>query len=52
MRIRRFGRGVLLEPIQVDMKAVFEKMDRLRGDPIFPDGREQPPTQERDLDFD
>jgi antitoxin VapB len=49
VRISRHGRGVLLEPMKVDMKAVFAEMDRLRGDPIFPDGREQPPMQERDF---
>jgi antitoxin VapB len=52
VRIRHFGQGVLLEPMRVDMKAVFKKMDRLRGDPILPNGREQPPMQERDFDFD
>ena len=41
--------GVLLEPMKVDMKAVFAEMDRLRGDAIFPEGREQPPMQERDF---
>jgi antitoxin VapB len=49
VRIRRVGQGVLLEPVKVDMKAVFEAMDRLGGDPIFPEGREQPPMQERDF---
>lgn len=49
VRIRRMGRGVLLEPIQPDMKAVFKEMARLRGDAIFPEGRVQPPMQERDF---
>jgi hypothetical protein len=31
------------------MKAVFKEMDRLGGDPIFPEGRQQPPMQERDF---
>ena len=39
-------------PKVIDLKKLFEEMDRLRGDPIFPNGREQPPMQERDLDFD
>ena len=49
VRIRRVGQGVLLEPITPDMKAVFKEMARLRGDPIFPEGRVQPPMQERDF---
>ena len=52
VRIRRFGHGVLLEPMPVDMKAVFAAMDAIGGDPIFPEGREQPPMQERDFNFD
>jgi hypothetical protein len=35
--------------MKVDMKAVFKEMERLRGDPIFPEGRIQPPMQERDF---
>jgi antitoxin VapB len=49
VRIRRHGLGVLLEPTKFDAKAWFEAMDRHRGDPIFPNGREQPPMQERDF---
>ena len=49
VRIRRFGQGVLLEPIEFDPKAWLDELDRLRGDPIFPNGREQPPMQERDF---
>jgi antitoxin VapB len=49
VRIRRFGQGVLLEPMKIDMKAVFAEVDRLRGDLIFPNGREQPSMQERDF---
>ena len=52
VRIRRVGTGVLLEPMTTDMKKIFEEMDRIGGDPIFPDGREQPPMQEREFDFD
>ena len=49
VRIRRFGQGGLLEPIEFDPKAWLDELDRLRGDPIFPNGREQPPMQERDF---
>jgi len=51
VRIRRHGRGVLLEPMEFDAKAWLAELDRHRGDPILPDGRNQPPMQERDLDF-
>ncbi len=49
VRIRRVGQSVVLEPMKTDWQAVFAEIDRLRGDPIFPDGREQPPMQERDF---
>jgi antitoxin VapB len=52
VRIRREGTRVVLEPLQFGAKAWLAEMDRLRGDPIFPNGREQPPMQERDFDFD
>ena len=48
VRIRRFGRGVLLEPMNFDAKSWLAELERLRGDPIFPEGRQQPPIQERD----
>ena len=48
VRIRRLGCGVLLEPMEFDAQAWFEAMDRHGGDPIFPEGRVQPPMQERD----
>ena len=51
VRIRRIGQGVLIEPLPVNMAEVFEEMDQIGGDPIFPDGREQPPMQDRDFDF-
>jgi antitoxin VapB len=47
VRVRRFGRGVLLEPIEQDrqsMEAIFAKIDRLAGGEFLPEGRpEQPP---------
>src|SRR5580693_6347320 len=47
VRVRRVGRGVLLEPINRDwktMQAIFEKIDRLGGADFLPEGRpEQPP---------
>jgi antitoxin VapB len=52
VRIRRVGGGVLLEPLKFDSKAWLAELERLRGDPILPDGRNQPPMPERELDFD
>jgi len=49
VRIRRVGQGVLLEPMNTGWQAVFDEIERLRGDPIFPEGRVQPPMQERDF---
>lgn len=47
VRVRRFGRGVLLEPIERDretMEAVFAEIDRRGGVDFLPEGRpEQPP---------
>jgi antitoxin VapB len=52
VEIRRYGNGVLLQPLNVDWKQVFEEMDRIGGDPIFPNGREQPPMPRRKIDLD
>lgn len=49
VRVRRFGRGVLLEPIgrtrdRETIRAVFAEIDRLGGKEFLPEGRpEQPP---------
>jgi antitoxin VapB len=51
VRIRRYGRGVLLEPIEFDAKAWLAELSRDRGDPILPDGRNQPPMPEGDPGF-
>ncbi len=51
VRIRRFGAGVLLEPMRVDVEKVFADIDAIGG-AFMPEGREQPPMQERDFDFD
>jgi antitoxin VapB len=46
VRVRRIGRGVLLEPIDVpfDVKAWFDKIDEYLDEPFMGDGRQQPPT--------
>jgi antitoxin VapB len=51
VRIRREGARVILEPVPVDMEEVFARIDAI-GVPFMPEGREQPPMQERDFDFD
>ena len=45
VRVRRIGRGVLLEPIDVpyDVKAWFAKIDEYLNEPFMVDGRQQPP---------
>jgi antitoxin VapB len=43
--IRRFGAGVLLEPIletpKESVEQWFARMDAMKGDPILPNGRNQ-----------
>jgi antitoxin VapB len=46
VRVSRVGKGVLLEPIETDMKAWFAELDALRaaaGGEFMPEGRQQPP---------
>jgi antitoxin VapB len=56
VRVRKVGRGVLLEPIERDTKdieALFAALDRYRDIPFMPDGREQPPMPpDNDVSFD
>lgn len=57
VRVRRFGRGVLLEPIDRDVRdihAIFAEIDRLGGIDFLPEGRpEQPPMPpSKDVSFD
>jgi antitoxin VapB len=49
VRISRHGNGVLLEPIEVDVDAVFARIDRYGA--AFPERESQPAMQERDVDF-
>lgn len=48
VRIRRVGRGVLLEPI-LDPKEWFAELDRLGPEPFMPEGRSQPEAPVRDV---
>ena len=47
VRVRRAGRGVLVEPMFTDVSAWFAELDRLAAEPFMPDGREQPRTPSR-----
>ena len=44
VRVRRVGRGVLLEPLDApfDAKAWFAAIDQYLDDPFMPEGRQQP----------
>ena len=44
VRVRRVGRGVLLEPMDApfDVDAWFAKLDEYRDEPFMPEGRQQP----------
>jgi antitoxin VapB len=46
VRVRRIGRGVLLEPVERDhdrVKAIFAEIDRLGGAEFLPEGRPEQP---------
>ena len=49
VRVRRAGRGVLVEPVVTDVVAWFAELDRLASEPFMPEGRKQPSTPERDV---
>ena len=52
VRVTRMGAGVLLEPVppaeEESVEDWFARIDGLRGDPIFPEGRKQNPAPIRD----
>ena len=49
VRVRRHGRGVLVEPMFTDVSAWFAAMDRLGSEPFMPDGCDQPPSPVREI---
>lgn len=51
VRVRRVGQGVLLEPMEFDLKAWLADLDRYREVPFMEEGREQPPMPEDDVSF-
>jgi len=48
VRVRRLGRGVLLEPMEFDADAWLAELDRYKDIPFMEEGREQPPMPEDD----
>jgi antitoxin VapB len=51
VRIRKQGDAVILEPVETDWKAFWERIDRLRGDEQL-ELPPQEPWPERDYGFD
>ena len=49
VRVRRYGRGVLLEPLIADPTDWFRALDQLAGEPFMREGRDQPATPARDV---
>jgi antitoxin VapB len=49
VRVRRVGRGVLVEPMFTNVSAWFAELDRFGPEPFMPDARHQPDTPVRDM---
>jgi antitoxin VapB len=49
VRIRKFGHGVLLEPIDFDTKQWFAQLDQFAKEPFMDAGRDQPKTHKRQI---
>ncbi len=51
VRVRRVGRGVLLEPLDAsfDVEAWFARIDQYGDEPFMPDGRHQPTMPAREI---
>jgi antitoxin VapB len=47
VRVRRMGRGVLLEPLVTDVTEWFVELDRDDPEPFMPEGHDQPATRQR-----
>jgi antitoxin VapB len=52
VRVRRVGRGILLEPLEFDVEAWLAELNRYRDIPFMEEGREQPPMPDDDDLFD
>jgi len=51
VRVRRVGRGILLEPIVTDLDAWFAELDRFVEVPLMQEGRCQPPMPQAEDPF-
>jgi antitoxin VapB len=49
VRVRRVGRGVLLEPMDRNVAQWLDELDRMSPGPFMPEGRNQPLTPQRDV---
>ena len=47
VRIRRMGKGVLIEPMKISVDEWYEKLRSYDHIPFMPEGRQQPEMQER-----
>ncbi len=47
VRVRRAGRGVLLEPMFTDVAEWFAELDQFAGESFMAEGRQQPPAPKR-----
>jgi hypothetical protein len=52
VRVRRLGRGVLLEPMEFDVNAWLAALGQYKDVPFMEEGREQPPMPQDDISFD
>ncbi len=51
VRVRRVEGGILLEPMETDVKAWFAALDRFADVPFMEQGRDQPPMPNKDEPF-
>ncbi|MBI1874247.1 MAG: AbrB/MazE/SpoVT family DNA-binding domain-containing protein [Acidobacteria bacterium] len=49
VRVRRAGRGILVEPMFADVTDWFAELDRFGAEPLMADGRRQPRTPVREI---
>ena len=49
VRVRRAGRGVVVEPMFANVTDWFAELDRVGAEPFMADGRRQPSTPEREI---
>ena len=52
VRVKRLGRGVLLEPVEWDVDAWLATLDSYGDEPFLPEGVERPPPPEPENIFD